>query len=74
VSETVNDTFDDPVWPAAGVRVAVQDEVSVPHPALIEIPELGNTVVLLLLAVTVSEPDPERVNAIGDGASGRVTD
>jgi hypothetical protein len=73
-SATINDTVDDPVCPAAGVRAAVQDDVSMPHPELIKIPELGNTVVLLLLAVTVSEPDPERANAIADGEFGRVTD
>ena len=37
-------------------------------------PEFGNRVWLLLLTVTVSTPDPESVNAIGEGASGSVTD
>jgi hypothetical protein len=37
-------------------------------------PEFGNSVGLLLLPLTMREPDPEMENATGDGASGSVTD
>ena len=66
--------MDDPVCPLATVSAAVHVRVSVPHPEPIAIPALGSRVVLLLLAVTVSAPDPVSANAIADGESGSVTD
>jgi hypothetical protein len=74
VSATVKDTVVDPTCWSAVVRVAVQLNVSAPHPGLIEMPAVGNRAALLLLALTVSVPVPESVNAIGDGEFGKVTD
>jgi hypothetical protein len=45
--------------------VAVQLCVEVPHPLLTVTPLLGKSVVLLLLAVTVSEPAPLTVKDTG---------
>ena len=73
-SPTLNDTVDEPVCPATGVSVIVQVSADEPQPELIEMPESGNTVVLLLLALTLNAPDPVRLKEIGAGLFGRVID
>ena len=74
VSVTVSDSVVDPVCSLPGARVIVQSRVVEPQPELIEMAASGSMVVLLLLAVTVSAPEPLSVKAMGASEFGRLMD
>ena len=71
---TVKDRVEDPVCPLAMARCAVHTNVVEPQPGVIEMPDAGSRVVLLLCAVMVNGPAPDTVNATGLAVAGSVTD